>query len=199
MVDTWLGNIIHFPLPLINSLWKTFLWRAMQTFCLPPPMNEDVMHTLLFCDFSMQVWHESSLQIPCASGVSFPRWLNQLSCLEYGCCTDCAQPGACCCTDRALGACTCTTAASRVCAPARLLHRLCPNGRKHLHGCCTDRALGACTCTTVASRVCAPARLLHRLCPNGRKHLHGCCTDRTQPGACTCTAAAHTVLGRAER
>ncbi|XP_031125218.1 uncharacterized protein LOC116027653 [Ipomoea triloba] len=69
--------------------WKVFVWRALSNV-LPTTTNlilkrveidpacpmcgilhENTMHSLLLCDFSSLVWHESSLHVPSVGGDDF--------------------------------------------------------------------------------------------------------------------------------
>ncbi|XP_019197153.1 PREDICTED: uncharacterized protein LOC109191020 [Ipomoea nil] len=73
--------------------WKTFLWRAVcdilpttanliikrvdvnPTCMLCGLTNENVMHSLVLCDYSRAVWNISGLPIMNISSTSFPNWL----------------------------------------------------------------------------------------------------------------------------
>ncbi|XP_019162216.1 PREDICTED: uncharacterized protein LOC109158777 [Ipomoea nil] len=73
--------------------WKTFLWRAVcdilpttanliikrvdvnPTCMLCGLTNENVMHSLVLCDYSRAVWNSSGLPIMNISSTSFPNWL----------------------------------------------------------------------------------------------------------------------------
>ncbi|XP_031120805.1 uncharacterized protein LOC116024042 [Ipomoea triloba] len=76
--------------------WKTFLWRALNNV-LPTttnlilkrvdvqptcPMcgltNENVMHSLVMCDFSKLVWHEAAITIPSLQENDFAMWFSNL-------------------------------------------------------------------------------------------------------------------------
>ncbi|XP_031131938.1 uncharacterized protein LOC116033325 [Ipomoea triloba] len=74
--------------------WKMFLWRALSNV-LPTttnlilkrvevdptcPMcglsNENIMHSLLLCDYTKLVWHESSLNVSSVIGDDFVEWFT---------------------------------------------------------------------------------------------------------------------------
>lgn len=41
-------------------------------------LNEDAMHSLLLCDFSQPVWHESSVLISYLVGDTFSSWFGNI-------------------------------------------------------------------------------------------------------------------------
>ncbi|XP_031105287.1 uncharacterized protein LOC116010152 [Ipomoea triloba] len=74
--------------------WKVFVWRALSNV-LPTTTNlilkrvdidpacpmcgtlhENTMHSLLLCEFSTLVWHESSLHVPSVGGDDFCEWFD---------------------------------------------------------------------------------------------------------------------------
>ncbi|XP_031111847.1 uncharacterized protein LOC116015822 [Ipomoea triloba] len=74
--------------------WKIFIWRALSNI-LPTTTNlilkrveidptcpmcgtfhESIMHSLILCEFSRLVWHESSLHIPSVIGDEFLDWFE---------------------------------------------------------------------------------------------------------------------------
>ncbi|XP_031097306.1 uncharacterized protein LOC116001533 [Ipomoea triloba] len=76
--------------------WRIFLWRALSNV-LPTTTNlilkrveidptcpmcgnlhEDIMHSLLLCDFSKSVWHESTLHVPNMIGSDFGEWFGNV-------------------------------------------------------------------------------------------------------------------------
>ncbi|XP_031108426.1 uncharacterized protein LOC116012895 [Ipomoea triloba] len=79
--------------------WKTFLWKALSNV-LPTTTNlilkrvevdpacpmcglehESIMHSLILCDFSRLVWHESSLHANSVNGNDFPMWFSNALCV----------------------------------------------------------------------------------------------------------------------
>ncbi|XP_031112161.1 uncharacterized protein LOC116016138 [Ipomoea triloba] len=79
--------------------WKTFLWKALSNV-LPTTTNlilkrvevdpaclmcglehESIMHSLILCDFSRLVWHESSLHVNSVNGNDFPMWFSNALCV----------------------------------------------------------------------------------------------------------------------
>ncbi|XP_031116020.1 uncharacterized protein LOC116019789 [Ipomoea triloba] len=74
--------------------WKVFMWRALSN-ALPTTTNlilkrveldpacpmcgivhENIMHSLLLCDFSKRVWHVSNLHVPTMIENDFGMWFN---------------------------------------------------------------------------------------------------------------------------
>ncbi|XP_031120463.1 uncharacterized protein LOC116023599 [Ipomoea triloba] len=101
-----IGNFEHTPDTFDNWLhlwkikcpakWKTFIWRAL-TNSLPTTTNliikrveidpscpmcgtlhENIMHSLVLCDYSKLVWNESSLHVSNMSGSDFGGWFDNV-------------------------------------------------------------------------------------------------------------------------